>query len=163
MQSSPVCYYKIQQLFFLSSFLSFFLSAFLFSFLSFFPSFFLSFFLSLFLSFLVWPLLPTHCRCRRLLLHLITFNDTHTPLDSSGQEISPTQRPLPYNTQHSQETNIHAPGGIRIRNPSKRAAAGLRLRQRRHRDRLTPFHATKVCVTHCLTSPKGVGIYTEIR
>jgi hypothetical protein len=29
------------------------------------------------LSFLVWPLLPTHCRCRGLLLHLITLHDTH--------------------------------------------------------------------------------------
>jgi len=26
--------------------------------------------------------------------------------------ISPSQRPLPDNTQHSQETNIHALGGI---------------------------------------------------
>jgi len=25
--------------------------------------------------------------------------------------ISPSQRPLPDNTQHSQQTNIHAPGG----------------------------------------------------
>jgi hypothetical protein len=31
-------------------------------------------------------------------------------------------------------TNIHAPGGIRTRNPSKRAAAGTRLRLRGHRD-----------------------------
>ena len=37
----------------------------------------------------------------------------HTRQDSSGQVISPTQRPLPYNTQHSQQTNIHASGGIR--------------------------------------------------
>jgi hypothetical protein len=36
--------------------------------------------------------------------------------------ISPTQRPLPDNTQHSQETDIHAPGGIRTRNTSKRTA-----------------------------------------
>jgi t-SNARE complex subunit (syntaxin) len=36
--------------------------------------------------------------------------------------ISPTQRPLPDNTQHSQETDIHALGGIRTHNPSKRAA-----------------------------------------
>jgi len=35
----------------------------------------------------------------------------------------PSQRPLRDNTQHSQETNIHAPGGIRSRNPDKRAAA----------------------------------------
>ena len=34
---------------------------------------------------LAWPLLPTHCRCRVLLLHLITLSNTHTvgraPLD----------------------------------------------------------------------------------
>jgi hypothetical protein len=42
---------------------------------------------------------------------------------------------LPDNTQHSQETDIHAPGGIRIRNPSKRAAADPRLRPRGHCDR----------------------------
>jgi hypothetical protein len=29
-----------------------------------------------FLSSLVWPLVPTHCRCRGLLLHLITHSDT---------------------------------------------------------------------------------------
>jgi len=33
---------------------------------------------------------------------------------SSGRVISPTDRPIPYNThkQHLQETHIHAPGGI---------------------------------------------------
>jgi len=36
--------------------------------------------------------------------------------------ISSSQRPVPDNTQHSQETNIHAPGGIRTHNRSKRAA-----------------------------------------
>ena len=38
-------------------------------------------FLSFFLFILVWTFLPTHCRCRVLLLHLITLNDsarTHT-------------------------------------------------------------------------------------
>jgi len=30
--------------------------------------------------------------------------------------ISSSQRPLPDNTQHSQQTNIHAPGGIRTHN-----------------------------------------------
>ena len=33
-----------------------------------------------------------------------------TPLD---ELISSSQRPLPDNTRHSQQTNIHAPGGIR--------------------------------------------------
>ena len=40
------------------------------------------------------------------------------------------QRPLPDNTQHSQQTDIPAPGGIRTRNPSKRAAVDPRLRPR---------------------------------
>ena len=47
-----------------------------------------------------------------------------------------TQRPLPDNTQHSQQTDTHASGGIRTRNPSKRAAADPRLRPRGHWDRL---------------------------
>jgi hypothetical protein len=50
--------------------------------------------------------------------------------------ISSSQRPLPDNTQHSQQTDIHAPGGIRARNLSRRAAAELRLRPRGHWDRL---------------------------
>jgi hypothetical protein len=49
--------------------------------------------------------------------------------------ISPTHRPLPDNTKHSQETDIHVPGGIRTRNSSKRAAADPRLRPRYHLDR----------------------------
>jgi len=59
----------------------------------------------------------------------------HTRHDSSGRVISPTQRPLPDNTQHSQETDIHVSGGIRTRNPSKLAAADQRLRLRCHWER----------------------------
>ena len=54
--------------------------------------------------------------------------------DSRGSAISPTQTPLLDNTQPSQQTHIHAPGGIRTRNPSKREAADPRLRPRGHRD-----------------------------
>ena len=32
----------------------------------------------IFLYFLIWPILPTECRCRGLSLRLITLNDTHT-------------------------------------------------------------------------------------
>jgi hypothetical protein len=39
--------------------------------------------------------------------------------------ISPMQRPLPDNTQHSQETDTNVPGRIRTHNLSKRAAADL--------------------------------------
>jgi len=49
--------------------------------------------------------------------------------------ISPSQRPLPDNTQHSQQTNIHASGGIRTNNLSRRAAKNLRLKPRGHWDR----------------------------
>ena len=49
--------------------------------------------------------------------------------------ISPSQRPLPDNTPHSQQTEIHALGGIRTRNPSKRAAVDPLLRPRGKRDR----------------------------
>ena len=43
------------------------------------------------------------------------------------------------NTQHSQQTNIHAPGGIRTHSPSKRAEADSRLRPCGHWDRLFLF------------------------
>jgi len=46
----------------------------------------------------------------------------------------PRQRHLP-DTQHSKETDIHAPDGIRTRSPSKRAAAERRPRPRGHWDR----------------------------
>jgi len=36
--------------------------------------------------------------------------------------IGSSQRPLPDNTQHSQQTNIHAAGGIRTHNLSRRTA-----------------------------------------
>jgi len=49
---------------------------------------------------------------------------------------SSSQRPLPDNTQHSQQTNIHAPCGIRPCNPSNRAAADPRFRPRDHWGRL---------------------------
>ena len=54
----------------------------------------------------------------------------HTRQDSSGRGTSPSQRPLPDNTQHSQ--NRHPCP----RNPSKRAAAATRRRPRGHWDLL---------------------------
>ena len=50
--------------------------------------------------------------------------------------ISPSQRPLPDNTQHSQETNFQALGGIRTHDRSRREAVDLRLKPRGHWDRL---------------------------
>ena len=64
-------------------------------------------------------------------------NSRHSRWDFSGQVINPSQRPLPDNTQHSQQTNIHAPGGIPTHDLSRRAAKDLNLRSRGHWDRLS--------------------------
>jgi hypothetical protein len=92
-------------------------------------------------------------------LHFITHTTVgRTP---EGRGTGPSQRPLPDNTNTVQETNIHAPGGIRTHNPSKRLAADLRLRPRDHWDRLNlvqydihnlyfPFHLSqKFCFCLC--------------
>ena len=59
----------------------------------------------------------------------------HTRQVSSGRVISSQQRPLPDNTKHSQETDIHAPGGILTLNSNVGAAVEPRLRPRGHWDR----------------------------
>jgi hypothetical protein len=51
------------------------------------------------------------------------------PLDDV---ISPSQRPIPDRTQHSQGTDIYIAGGNRTCNTSKRATADLPLRPRSH-------------------------------
>ena len=66
-----------------------------------------------------------------------------TRQNSSGRVIGPSQRPLPDKTQYLRylRTGIHAPGGIRTRSPSKRAAAAAdrRLTPRGNWDRLQKF------------------------
>jgi len=54
--------------------------------------------------------------------------------------ISSSQRPLPDSTQHSQQTDIHAPGEIRTHDLSRRAAVDLRLRPRGGWNRLVEFN-----------------------
>ena len=51
-----------------------------------------------------------------LLIHEVSRSHTtthHGRWDDSGRVITSSQRPLPDNTQHSQQTDIHAPGWIR--------------------------------------------------
>jgi len=74
---------------------------------------------------------PRSHHCRGFIISLGHTTLGRAPLDKK----STTSRPLPDNTQHSQETDIHAPGGIRNRHPSKQAAADPRLRPRGHRNR----------------------------
>jgi hypothetical protein len=69
----------------------------------------------------------------------------HGRWDSSGRVISPSHRPLPNNTQHPQQTPTHATDGIQTHNPSKRAAAGPRVRPRGHWDRLWLVQLGKCC------------------
>jgi len=73
-----------------------------------------------------------------------THTQTHpTRYDFSVWGIGPSQNPLPDNTQHLQETCIPL-GKIRTWNPSKRAAADLRLRPRDQPDRhITKYTQTK--------------------
>jgi len=76
-----------------------------------------------------------------------THLDTTRSVGLSGRVIGPSQkRPLPENTQNSQETDIYPTDGIRTRNPSKRAAADPRLRPRELWER--PFLQTtvRICV-----------------
>jgi hypothetical protein len=79
--------------------------------------------------------LLVHSRCRGFLFSLDHTQAHHGRYDSSGRGIGPSQRPLPENTNTVQETNIHAPSGIRTHNPSKGSVADLRLRRRGHWDR----------------------------
>jgi len=69
--------------------------------------------------------------------HSKTYHSRQHP---SRRVISPKQRSLPDNTQHSQETDIHTPGGIRILNPSNSAAVDLRLRPHGHSDQRLITH-----------------------
>jgi hypothetical protein len=71
-----------------------------------------------------------------------SHSDTPHSVEPPGREIGPSPKPLPDNTQHSQQTDIHAPCGIRTHNPSKRATAYPRLRPRAHWDR--PFPVVNV-------------------
>ena len=60
----------------------------------------------------------------------------HSRYDSSGRVISSSQRSLPDNTQHSQQTDFHDPGGIRTHNLSRRSASDICLRLRGHWEQL---------------------------
>ena len=73
----------------------------------------------------------------------------YTLQDSSGRVISPTQRPLPDNTQHSQETDIHALDEVRAHNPWKRAAADSRLRPSGHWNWHVCGVSYRICVALC--------------
>jgi len=75
--------------------------------------------------------------CKALFITKASRSQTHHTRRTSLEEWSARGRPLADNTQHSQGTDIHVPGGIRSRIPSKRAAVNPCLRPRGHWDRLS--------------------------
>jgi hypothetical protein len=75
---------------------------------------------------------------------ILEVSRSHT---TTGWVISSSQRPLPDNTHHSQQTHIHDCGGIRTHNLSKRAAADLGLRPRGHWDLPSCIHKPFKCCT----------------
>ena len=68
-----------------------------------------------------------------LLIVEVSRSHSETPHSVGlGRVIGQSHRPLSDNTQHSQETGIHASSGIRTRNPKKRSTADSRLRLQGH-------------------------------
>jgi hypothetical protein len=47
-----------------------------------------------------------------LIIEILKSHTKQTQSDSSGRGIGPSQRPLSDNTQHSQETDVHAQAGF---------------------------------------------------
>jgi len=93
--------------------------------------------------FIVWRLEPLTvaverycCACSHSLTHKHSVGLPYT-------RDRPVAR-LPNNTQHSQDRDIHAAGGIRNRISSKRSAVDLRLRPRGHWDRLYEIRGNKL-------------------
>jgi hypothetical protein len=76
--------------------------------------------------------------------------------------ISLTQKPLPDITQHSQETDVHAPGGIRTHNSNKRAATDPHIRPRGHWDR-PHNHAEYRGADKSLARPTSPCIFLMVR
>jgi len=84
----------------------------------------------------VWPRVS---QCLLVIEALSSHSFRHTTFGRtlSGRVISPTQRPLPYITQHLQETDTHSNGGIRTHNTRNGAVSDPHLRPHGHWDR--PF------------------------
>jgi hypothetical protein len=62
-----------------------------------------------------------------LLIIAASGSHSDTPQESSGRQISPTQRPLPDNTHHTQDSQTSTqPAAFETGNPSKSAAADPR-------------------------------------
>lgn len=71
----------------------------------------------------------------------------HSQKAFSEREIGQSQRPPIEKTQELQETDIHAPGGIRTRNHSMIAVAGPRIRRLRQWNRRLSVSSSLIFLT----------------
>jgi hypothetical protein len=92
-----------------------------------------------------------------------TLNETHyIRRDFSGWVISPRQKPSPHKTQHSQETDIHAPARFETSIPPRRRLQTQDFKPRRHRDGHFDASTWITLVTmHVLKTPKP-SIYVHL-
>ena len=81
-----------------------------------------------FVSYMTHNLSHTHTHTHTH-IYIYIYTHKHIPPNLA---ISSSQRPIPDNTQQSQQTGTHAPGGIRTHKLSRREDADLRLRPRGH-------------------------------
>ena len=81
----------------------------------------------------------------------------HVRKDSSGA----VNGALPYSSQHSEKTDIHATGGIRTRNPSKRTAVEPLLRPWSHRDRQPLLMAGKIFIAKWFSKHFKLANYSK--
>ena len=70
--------------------------------------------------------------------------------------ISPSQRPLPDNTQHSQQTNIDVPCGIRTHNPCRRALDRMTTGIGRHKAVMKPIWSYETELWGCASKSNTV-------
>jgi len=109
----------------------------------------------------MWPLLPTHCTYKGLLLHQVTHteNTTHgkTPLD----EWSARRRDLYLKTHTTHNRHPCLPRGNRNHNPSKQAATVPRLRSRLQRNRSRETCLLKVCNSSGIVSTFSQTLVTQ--
>jgi hypothetical protein len=107
--------------------------------------------------------LLVHSRCRGL--WACDHTRTHTTVGTTPlDEGSARRRDLYLTTQTLYKTNIHAPGGIRTRNPSKRSAADPRLRPRGHCDMMIqiPLPCKLKQMSHFCVQTKPDNIILEV-
>ena len=83
--------------------------------------------------------LGLHPHSRGFFFSRLHTSTHHSRQDYSGRVISSSQRPVPDNTKHSQQTVIHAPGEILTHDLSSRPAPQTARP-------LGPAHSTCICI-----------------